>query len=444
MPLEYPTFENLVEIARAALINEIPSLDPTISNSWARAFVDSLAAVAHSNNLQIRDLEKELFPQTATSDYLDRWLQYEGLERLAPTAGRGVVTITGTAGSIVPVLTNYTGTNGLTYQNQTAATIASTVLSVLTLTRSGTTATATFASSHGLATGNSVTVAGATPSDYNGTFTITAISDTSITYTVTGSPTTPATGTITCTGTYASVVFECTTTGATTNIDSSSTLTIDTPISGVDDSAIIGPDGLTGGADQESNEAARTRLFLSRSSISGVFTPAQIKTAALAINGNTRVWVVEPENPAVAGGPEPGQVFVYFTRDNDSNPLPSTTIVAETKAAIIANGAKPAHTADIDVVVASPTAITTNFTFASISPDTASMRTAIEAQLKAFFEDSASVGEDVKQSSYLGAIANTYDTTNAVSLTSFSLSSPSADIAVTLGELAFLGTVSFP
>ena len=40
MPLDYPTYDELVDIARAAIANNIPGVDPTIENSWARTFVD--------------------------------------------------------------------------------------------------------------------------------------------------------------------------------------------------------------------------------------------------------------------------------------------------------------------------------------------------------------------------------------------------------------------
>jgi hypothetical protein len=64
------------------------------------------------------------------------------------------------------------------------------------ITRSGTTATVTTTTPHGLTTGQSVSIAGAEQDDYNITATITVVSATVFTYTVAGSPTTPATGLI--------------------------------------------------------------------------------------------------------------------------------------------------------------------------------------------------------------------------------------------------------
>lgn len=72
------------------------------------------------------------------------------------------------------------------------------------LTSASTTATATKAS-HGLTTGDVVTIAGATQTEYNGTYTVTVVDNNTFTYTFAGSGTTPATGTIVCRLTTATV-----------------------------------------------------------------------------------------------------------------------------------------------------------------------------------------------------------------------------------------------
>ena len=69
--------------------------------------------------------------------------------------------------------------------------------SVTSITRSSTTATVTTSIAHGYTTGDSVVIAGATETDYNGVYTITVTGTTTFTYTVANSPSTPATGTIT-------------------------------------------------------------------------------------------------------------------------------------------------------------------------------------------------------------------------------------------------------
>lgn len=70
-----------------------------------------------------------------------------------------------------------------------------TTLGINSITRSGSTATATTASAHGLITGSRVNITGATQTEYNGTFVATVTGTTTFTYTVSGTPATPATGT---------------------------------------------------------------------------------------------------------------------------------------------------------------------------------------------------------------------------------------------------------
>lgn len=62
------------------------------------------------------------------------------------------------------------------------------------ITQSGGTATATVTGNHGYQTGDKVTISGATPSNYNGDVTVTAINDTQFTYSVAGNPSSPAGG----------------------------------------------------------------------------------------------------------------------------------------------------------------------------------------------------------------------------------------------------------
>lgn len=65
------------------------------------------------------------------------------------------------------------------------------VVNVTGITRSSTTATATTAFPHGLATGATVTIQGATNTNYNGEFTVTVTGATTFTYTVTNEGTSP-------------------------------------------------------------------------------------------------------------------------------------------------------------------------------------------------------------------------------------------------------------
>jgi hypothetical protein len=81
----------------------------------------------------------------------------------------------------------YDGTNWIKMATTTtAATISS-------ITKVGTTATLTTTTPHGLSTGNQITVSGALPSAYNGSFVITVTGASTLTYTMASTPATNAT-----------------------------------------------------------------------------------------------------------------------------------------------------------------------------------------------------------------------------------------------------------
>lgn len=70
------------------------------------------------------------------------------------------------------------------------------ILSVSSLTRSGSTVTATTTEDHNLTTSDVTNISGANETEYNGDQTVTVTSPTTFTYTISGTPTTPATGVI--------------------------------------------------------------------------------------------------------------------------------------------------------------------------------------------------------------------------------------------------------
>ena len=62
---------------------------------------------------------------------------------------------------------------------------------------------------------------------------------------------------------------------------------------------------------------------------------------------------------------------------------------------------------------------------------------------KLTFQDAVEFEEDVTEAAFLGAIQNTQDLDSGAFITSFTLSTPSADISVSDGEIANLGTITW-
>lgn len=448
MPLSYPTLESLIETARAEFRRQLPDIDPTVFGSWSRGFIDGCGAMAHALGFLVRDLEQELFPQTATDEFLDRWGAYEDLTRNSATGASGFISLNGTVATVINAGEQFTGSNNVVYSVLSPAAVETVALLLTSLTRVGTTATANTATPHRLATGMSMTVSGAVQTEYNGTFPIMVTGPNTYTYQVAGSPATPATGTITETSDFASLNVQAVTTGPGTNMEAGATLNVGLP--NLAALAYVQFSAIGGGADLESDADYRDRIIESRSNISGVFTEDQIKIAARTVPGNTRVFVKRPVTSLGSGtpgtpaySPAPGQVVVIILRDDDANIIPTQSVLDQTKAVIISDGRLPAHTRAADVFVLAPVAQVIDFTFAAILPNTETMKTSIRNQLIAFFQDSVTFEEDIPAPSYQGAIQNTRDTVTGERLQSFTLTTPTAAIVVADGNIPVLGTVTF-
>jgi len=449
MPLSYPTLEQLIETARAEFRRQLPNVDPTVFGSWSRGFIDGCGAMAHAMGFLVRDLEQEMFPQTATDEFLDRWGGYEDLPRNPATGASGLVSLNGTVATLINAGEQFTGSNNVVYEVITPAAVEVVAFLLSSLTRSGTTATAITAVPHKLATGMMTTISGATQTNYNVSAQVTVTGANTFTYQVAGAPATPATGTITETSNFATLSVQALTTGPNTNLIAGATM--NSGIAGTSSLAYVQFSGIGGGANVESDEDYRDRIIESRSNISGVFTEDQIKIAARTIPGNTRVFVKRPVTALGSGtqglpsySPAAGQVVVIVVRDDDANIIPTQSVLDQTKAAIIAKGRLPAHTRADDVFVLAPVAQVVDFAFSAILPNTETMKTSIRNQLTAFFQDSVTFEEDIPAPSYQGAIQNTRDLVTGERLQSFILTSPPGSIVVADGNIPVLGAVTFP
>lgn len=136
-----------------------------------------------------------------------------------------------------------------------------------------------------------------------------------------------------------------------------------------------------------------------------------------------------------------GQVRVFFLRDNDATPIPSASEIQQVKDTL--DTIRPANTSDLDLIVSAPTAVTIDYDFTALSPDSPSMRESIIANLQQFHEEQTSVGLSVDEDAYRAAIKNTINLANNDTVLDFELSTPLGDIDIASGEIALLGNVTF-
>ena len=435
MPIETPTHEQIVNRVRADIANELPSVDPTIAGSFVNALAVSNAGRHYDLVLLFKQLLRALFPQTAFDEFLEFWAQYEGLSRIPATPASGYITVTGTVATLVPALTEWRTADNILVSSLSAETLALISSSVSSLTRSGTTVTATTAADHEFATGIDVTIAGAVETDYNGTFTITVLSETTFQYEITATPSTPATGTITAEINGASIEVEANDPGVSGNLLSGAELQITSPIVGLDDTGYVQYLGLTGGGDEESDDALLERVLYSRANPVANFNESAIILTAKTVPGVTRVWVNRIT-------PYVGAVTIAFMMDNDADPIPDAGEVQDVRDVLLE--ILPAQSDPNDMIVQAPTPVDVDFTFTAMTPDTATMRAAVTNSLTAFFLDDVEYEADVDEDKYRAAIINTFDSDTGDTLETFTLSLPAGDVSISAGEIGVLGVITFP
>lgn len=195
------------------------------------------------------------------------------------------------------------------------------------------------------------------------------------------------------------------------NKDSGDTLTLVSPIAGVDSNATVGTNGLTGGVDKEEDEELRQRIYdYLQNPVGGGNKADYVK------------WVKE------YGGMGVIEVLPYddideqvriFLLDEDLNTPDQATLDA-VKDYICDDKRKPI-TADITVTALTKQAQTIDL---AISPDTTEVRTAVENNLKSLFLREAKAGGTILLSHIKEAIST------AVGENDYQLNSPTANIVM--------------
>jgi uncharacterized phage protein gp47/JayE len=159
-------------------------------------------------------------------------------------------------------------------------------------------------------------------------------------------------------------------------------LTLVTPAHGVHSSAAVSAAGLTGGTDIEPISSLRARLLdrIQRPPRAGA--AHDYEAWAKEVPCVTRVWVASET-------PEPGYVTLYFVHDHDASFIPGAGEIAKVEDHIKA--IKPL-TAKLCVVA--PVPVPLDFVIDAV-PATASVREAVEAELRDLFLRDAAPGAPI-------------------------------------------------
>ena len=281
---------------------ELQGSDPFAKNHWLLALITAFSNRIFDFYLQLLEAIDQNLPDTATGIFLSRWLAIFRITGLIATSSTGNVVASGTNGSSINIGTTFSNSAGLVYTSTSTVAIAIVVQAVDTLTRSGTVVTVKFITSPSLASGLTTIIASSTTTEFNGTFSnIIVISDTEYTFNLTvAAGGDDLGGTATSTSTFASVPIESDDTGSAVNLDNGETVTLNSPIAGVDNILTADAGAVGGGTDTETEASTRNRLLERIQNPVAHYNSADIETLARTVNGVTRVFVQTPSSATTA------------------------------------------------------------------------------------------------------------------------------------------------
>ncbi|NCB52959.1 MAG: baseplate J/gp47 family protein [Clostridia bacterium] len=223
----------------------------------------------------------------------------------------------------------------------------------------------------------------------------------------------------------ASVRVEAQEAGVAGNCIPATAMSLVTPVSGVQNSASVIDDGITGGSDIEDIESLRKRILFRKSEPPMGGARHDYISWALAVPGVTRAWCL----PHIDGL---GSVGVLFVRDENENFIPDGSEIQTVQDYIELMRPVTASSVYVDA----PTPVEVDFTL-RVSPDTESVRQEITAEIQAFIRREAEPGATL----YLSRISESI----SASLNEYAheILLPAANISFDPDEIGVLGTVTF-
>lgn len=241
--------------------------------------------------------------------------------------------------------------------------------------------------------------------------------------------------------------------GSAGNTTSGTSMSLASPITGITSAGASGT--ITGGADQETQDALRSRMLRVYAAPPQGGDASDYVEWALAVSGVTRAWVTP-------GGAGAGTVVVYPMLDvaeaaGGGFPVGSNGVATgETRGTpgtgdqlAVANAIFPIQPVTALVYVTAPVNTPVDFSITGLgSNNTTAMQAAITSALQDMFLRLANVGGSLDPATMATwpniEPSGWYEALGAISgLTTFDVSTPSAALVASAGELFTLGTVTF-
>lgn len=131
MPFARPTLTEVIERVLADLSSRVVGVDGAVlRRSVLGVLGRGLAGASHELHGHLEWIARQVIPDTADAEYLERWANIWGVRRKAAEFAEGQVTFTGANGSIIPEGTLVQRQDGARFETLADATIAAGAASV--------------------------------------------------------------------------------------------------------------------------------------------------------------------------------------------------------------------------------------------------------------------------------------------------------------------------
>lgn len=230
------------------------------------------------------------------------------------------------------------------------------------------------------------------------------------------------------------VDFTANTAGADWNDDSGTTLTFVSPIIGVNTSVTVDANGISNGADEETDGAYRQRILNRKRQPPHGGAEFDYAVWAKEVSGVTRAWSI----PLYQGI---GTEGVSFVRDNDTDIIPSASEIDTVRGYIISHtdpvtGKTVGYPVGVQLFMITPTKLTVDFTI-QLKPNTAS----VQASVESFLTDLFLVNGGAEKTIYLSQMNEAIG--NAAGEEYHILDIPTGNSTATATQVHVLGTITF-
>jgi len=319
--------------------------NPFLRTGFLKSLLDTHGGRYFDIYRKAKEVLNEAFIATCSEVGLTQHANQSGITPMSATVAQGSIIATGILGETIVSGTEFVSSSGDIFESTSTSAISTQSIAITSIAQSGGLATVT-ATAHQMATGFSVTISGATQTDYNGTFIIDVLSADTFTYLVPSATVSPATGIILGSSVRAIIFIWAQIGGANGNLSANEKLDFVVTSPNINSEVGVIYPGLTGGADAETELNLKNRVLdFVREPLAPFNVSSIISKVKEAVPTATRVFVNEIT-------PSAGQVTIYFVQDGQPTITPSGATLTTAKNSL--EDIRPASVDSSNVFIIAP------------------------------------------------------------------------------------------